>query len=77
MAREQHDYDDIPGTFVFDAERFGRGSGGGEQRGRQQRQEPSHHPPASFLVGWVEAEGRNPSSICRRQAMGFASLNPS
>jgi len=25
MAREQHDYDDIPGTFVFDAERSRRG----------------------------------------------------
>src|SRR3984885_1488305 len=27
MAREQHDYDDIPGTFVFDAERSRRGFG--------------------------------------------------
>jgi protocatechuate 4,5-dioxygenase, alpha chain len=25
MAREQHDYDDIPGTFVFDAERSREG----------------------------------------------------
>ncbi len=25
MAREQHDYDDIPGTFVFDAERCREG----------------------------------------------------
>ena len=25
MAREQHDYDDIPGTFVFDAERSRQG----------------------------------------------------
>jgi protocatechuate 4,5-dioxygenase alpha chain len=25
MAHEQHDYDDIPGTFVFDAERSRRG----------------------------------------------------
>ncbi len=25
MAREQHDYDDIPGTFVFDAERCRQG----------------------------------------------------
>src|ERR1700723_4346734 len=27
MAREQHDYDDIPGTFVFDVERSRRGLG--------------------------------------------------
>jgi len=27
MAREQHDYDDIPGTFVFDAERSQQGFG--------------------------------------------------
>jgi protocatechuate 4,5-dioxygenase alpha chain len=27
MAREQHDYDDIPGTFVFDAERSRLGYG--------------------------------------------------
>lgn len=27
MAREQHDYDDIPGTFVFDAERSRHGYG--------------------------------------------------
>src|SRR6202161_2963427 len=27
MAREQHDYDDIPGTFVFDADRSRRGYG--------------------------------------------------
>ncbi len=27
MAREQHDYDDIPGTFVFDAERSRHGFG--------------------------------------------------
>jgi protocatechuate 4,5-dioxygenase, alpha chain len=27
MAREQHDYDDIPGTFVFDQERSRRGYG--------------------------------------------------
>jgi protocatechuate 4,5-dioxygenase alpha chain len=27
MAREQHDYDDIPGTFVFDAERSRQGIG--------------------------------------------------
>jgi protocatechuate 4,5-dioxygenase alpha chain len=27
MARKQHDYDDIPGTFVFDAERSRRGFG--------------------------------------------------
>jgi protocatechuate 4,5-dioxygenase, alpha chain len=27
MAREQHDYDDIPGTFVFDAERSRQGLG--------------------------------------------------
>jgi protocatechuate 4,5-dioxygenase alpha chain len=27
MAREQHDYDDIPGTFVFDAERSREGFG--------------------------------------------------
>jgi protocatechuate 4,5-dioxygenase, alpha chain len=27
MKREQHDYDDIPGTFVFDAERSRRGFG--------------------------------------------------
>src|SRR5271165_5104214 len=27
MARERHDYDDIPGTFVFDAERSRRGYG--------------------------------------------------
>jgi len=27
MAREQHEYDDIPGTFVFDAERSRRGYG--------------------------------------------------
>src|SRR5580693_6876995 len=27
MAREQHDYDDIPGTFVFDAERSREGYG--------------------------------------------------
>ena len=27
MAREQHDYDDIPGTFVFDAERSRQGYG--------------------------------------------------
>ncbi|MGA2944229.1 MAG: protocatechuate 4,5-dioxygenase subunit alpha [Xanthobacteraceae bacterium] len=27
MAREQHDYDDIPGTFVFDAERSRQGFG--------------------------------------------------
>ena len=25
MSREQHDYDDIPGTFVFDAERSRQG----------------------------------------------------
>src|SRR4029453_14651750 len=25
MAREQHDYDDIPGTFVFDADRSRKG----------------------------------------------------
>ena len=25
MAREQHDYDDIPGTFVFDADRSRQG----------------------------------------------------
>ena len=25
MAREQHDYDDIPGTYVFDADRSRRG----------------------------------------------------
>ena len=27
MAREQHDYDDIPGTFVFDAEKSRQGYG--------------------------------------------------
>jgi protocatechuate 4,5-dioxygenase alpha chain len=27
MKREQHDYDDIPGTFVFDAERSRQGFG--------------------------------------------------
>jgi len=27
MRREQHDYDDIPGTFVFDAERSRQGYG--------------------------------------------------
>ncbi len=27
MAREQHEYDDIPGTFVFDAERSRQGFG--------------------------------------------------
>jgi protocatechuate 4,5-dioxygenase alpha chain len=27
MAREQHDYDDIPGTYVFDAERSREGFG--------------------------------------------------
>jgi protocatechuate 4,5-dioxygenase alpha chain len=27
MSREQHDYDDIPGTFVFDAERSRQGYG--------------------------------------------------
>ena len=27
MAREQHEYDDIPGTFVFDAERSRKGYG--------------------------------------------------
>src|ERR1700741_2089601 len=27
MARERHDYDDIPGTFVFDAERSRQGYG--------------------------------------------------
>src|ERR1700691_5098925 len=27
MAREQHDYDDIPGTFVFDPERSRQGFG--------------------------------------------------
>src|SRR5436190_3728755 len=27
MAREQHDYDDIPGTFVFDAEKSRQGFG--------------------------------------------------
>jgi protocatechuate 4,5-dioxygenase alpha chain len=27
MAREKHDYDDIPGTFVFDAERSRQGYG--------------------------------------------------
>ena len=27
MAREQHEYDDIPGTFVFDAERSRQGIG--------------------------------------------------
>lgn len=27
MARKQHDYDDIPGTFVFDAERSRQGYG--------------------------------------------------
>jgi protocatechuate 4,5-dioxygenase, alpha chain len=27
MAREQHEYDDIPGTFVFDAERSREGYG--------------------------------------------------
>ena len=27
MARKQHDYDDIPGTFVFDAERSRQGIG--------------------------------------------------
>ena len=27
MAREPHDYDDIPGTFVFDAEKCRRGYG--------------------------------------------------
>src|ERR1700685_3292531 len=27
MARKQHDYDDIPGTFVFDAERSRQGFG--------------------------------------------------
>ena len=27
MAREQHDYDDIPGTFVFDADRSRQGFG--------------------------------------------------
>jgi protocatechuate 4,5-dioxygenase alpha chain len=27
MTREQHDYDDIPGTFVFDAERSRQGYG--------------------------------------------------
>ena len=27
MAREQHDYDDIPGTYVFDAERSQEGFG--------------------------------------------------
>jgi protocatechuate 4,5-dioxygenase, alpha chain len=27
MAREQHDYDDIPGTFVFDADRSRQGYG--------------------------------------------------
>jgi len=27
MAHEQHDYDDIPGTFVFDAERSRQGYG--------------------------------------------------
>ena len=27
MAREEHDYDDIPGTFVFDAERSRQGYG--------------------------------------------------
>src|ERR1700691_2794184 len=27
MAREQHDYDDIPGTYVFDAERSREGYG--------------------------------------------------
>ncbi len=27
MAREQHEYDDIPGTFVFDAERSRQGLG--------------------------------------------------
>src|SRR5215204_5873179 len=27
MAREAHDYDDIPGTFVFDAERSRQGYG--------------------------------------------------
>src|SRR5512137_2459978 len=27
MARAQHDYDDIPGTFVFDAERSREGFG--------------------------------------------------
>jgi protocatechuate 4,5-dioxygenase alpha chain len=27
MARERHDYDDIPGTFVFDAERSREGYG--------------------------------------------------
>ena len=27
MARERHDYDDIPGTFVFDAERSRQGFG--------------------------------------------------
>ena len=27
MARAQHDYDDIPGTFVFDAERSREGYG--------------------------------------------------
>ena len=27
MPREQHDYDDIPGTFVFDAERSRQGFG--------------------------------------------------
>ena len=27
MARERHDYDDIPGTFVFDAERSQEGYG--------------------------------------------------
>ncbi len=27
MARDQHDYDDIPGTFVFDAERSRQGYG--------------------------------------------------
>ena len=27
MARAQHDYDDIPGTFVFDAERSRQGFG--------------------------------------------------
>ena len=27
MTRAQHDYDDIPGTFVFDAERSRQGYG--------------------------------------------------
>ena len=27
MARERHEYDDIPGTYVFDAERSRQGYG--------------------------------------------------